>query len=112
MKINTVTRCSFFLKKKYSMYECPEYLEFQKDARVFCEGKLHRSELPTIEQYCLPLVGSTTVAIYVKNQSLFTTSWAPILSLYIHIKKPSFQCALLINVLSQINSATLCSTVN
>lgn len=61
---------------------------------------------------CFPLVGSTTVAINVKNQSVFTISWAPILSLYIHIKKPSFQCALLINVLSQINSATFCSTVN
>lgn len=92
------------------MYDCPEYLEFQKDARVFCKGKLHRTELPTIE--LSSLVVSTTVAINVKNQSVFTISWAPILSLYIHIKKLSFQCALLINVLSQINSATFCSTVN
>lgn len=60
----------------------------------------------------LPLADSTSVSLNVQHQSVFPISWAPILSLYIHIKTPSFQCALLIHVLSQTDSATLCSMVN
>lgn len=54
-----------------------------------------------------PLVDSTTVSLNIKSQSVFTINQAPILSLYIHIKKPSFQCALLINVLNHTDSLTL-----
>jgi len=51
-----------------------------------------------------PSVDSTIVSLNIKSQSVFTISHAPILSLYIHIKKASFQCTLLISVLSQTDS--------